>query len=583
MPESSTAPFAGLASSEVVAEFNLAVPMADGVRLATDVFRPSAPGRYPVILVRTPYDKYVTAAQMGGGATDPMWAARSGYAVVVQSVRGTAGSEGTFRPLHQETDDGIDAIAWAASQEWSNGSVVMAGASYYAATQLLPATRRPPALKGILPVFTAADYYEDWTYQGGAFLLGTKLMWAAAMAYAELQQRVARGEDVGEEQEALLAVLSDLPAAFAKLPLVELPGQIPSMSSYGEALAHPDRDEYWRELAINERYDAIDVPAVHTAGWNDIFLKGTLENYVGLRAGAATEHARANQRLIVSPWGHGVPASEIVGDIWFGPAGGPVASANILTWHRDFIETVLRGDGSLDSPPVQIFVMGANQWRAENEWPLARAQYARFYLRSGGRLTRESPAAESPSNFIYDPADPVPTVSGNTLLPGAGRVMGPRDRRGIRERPDVMLYTSEVLQGDLEVTGPLTATLHVATSARDTDFTAALVDIYPDDRAIGIADGILRLRYRNGSAEQQLATPGEIYEIEIDLAATSNVFKAGHRIGVEISSSNFPRFDRNPNHGGVMAEATESDFIAAEQLIFHDADHASYITLPIIR
>jgi uncharacterized protein len=582
MPKSSTMPPPGLASSEVVVD-NIAVPMADGAHLATDIFRPSPPGRYPVILVRTPYDKRVTAAQMGGSATDPLWAARSGYVVVVQSVRGTAGSEGSFRGLHQETDDGIAAIAWAASQEWSNGSVLMAGASYYAATQLLPATRRPPALKGIMPVFTPSDYYEDWTYRGGAFLLGTKLMWEAGMAHADLPYRAARGEDVSAEREALEAVLSDLPAAFAKLPLAELPRQIPSLRSYGEWLAHPDRDEYWRELAINERYDEIDVPAIHTAGWNDIFLKGTLENYVGLRADAATEHARANQRLIVTPWGHGVPPSEIVGDIWFGPAAGPLASAKLVTWNRDFIETMLRGNDSLESPPVQIFVMGANLWRAEAEWPLARAQDERFYLRSGGRLTREAPAEETPSKFIYNPADPVPTVSGNTLLPGAGRAMGPRDHRGIRDRLDVLLYTSEVLQGDVEVTGPLTATLHVATSTRDTDFTAALVDVYPDGRAIAIADGILRLRYRNGFAEQQLATPGEIYEIEIDLAATSNVFKAGHRIGVEISSSNFPRFDRNPNHGGVLAEATESDFIAAEQHIFHDADHASYITLPIVR
>ena len=574
---------ANFAANEIAVDFNLSVPMADGVRLATDVFRPRASGRYPVILVRTPYGTHVTAAQMGGSATDPLWAARSGYVMVFQDVRGTGASEGDLRPLRHEAGDGAVGVDWAASQEWSNGSVLMAGASYYGATQLLAATRKPPALKGLMPGFTSSEYYDGWTYEGGAFRLGTELMWAAGTTYADLPRRAARGEDVSADAQALEAVVSDLPAAFARLPLAELPRQIPALGFYGEWLAHPNRDEFWSQIAVNERYDTIEVPAIHTAGWSDIFLKGTLENYIGLRARAANEHARANQRLIITPWGHGVPPGEIVGEVWFGPAAGALAMANLQTRLREFIEATLTGDGSLGSPPVQMFVMGANRWRDEDDWPLARAQDARFYLRSGGRLTREAPADDAPSEFVYDPADPVPTVGGNTLLPGGGLVMGPRDRRAVRERPDVLLYTSEVLGQDVEVTGPLTATLHVASSARDTDFTAALLDIYPDGRAIGIADGILRLRYRNGFAEQQPAMPGEVYEIEVDLAATSNVFKAGHRIGVEVSSSNFPRFDRNPNHGGVIAEATEYDFVIARQHVFHDSGRASYITLPIVR
>jgi putative CocE/NonD family hydrolase len=389
-------------------------------------------------------------------------------------------------------------------------------------------------------------------------------MWAAGTTYADLPRRASLGEDVSADARSagggpLGPAISLREAPAGRVAATDTSAR----GSTASALAHPDRDEFWREIAVNERYDTIDVPAIHTAGWSDIFLKGTLENYVGLRAGAATEHARANQRLIITPWGHGVPPGEIVGEVWFGPAAGALAMANLQTWLREFIEATLTGDGSLGSPPVQMFVMGANRWRDEDDWPLARAQDARFYLRSGGRLTREAPADDAPSEFVYDPADPVPTVGGNTLLPGGGLVMGPRDRRAVRERPDVLLYTSEVLGQDVEVTGPLTATLHVASSARDTDFTAALLDIYPDGRAIGIADGILRLRYRNGFAEQQPAMPGEVYEIEVDLAATSNVFKAGHRIGVEVSSSNFPRFDRNPNHGGVIAEATEYDFVIA--------------------
>jgi putative CocE/NonD family hydrolase len=226
--------------------------------------------------------------------------------------------------------------------------------------------------------------------------------------------------------------------------------------------------------------------------------------------------------------------------------------------------------------------MGANEWRDEDDWPLARAVETRFYLRADGALTREPPAEEAPDEFAYDPSDPVPTVGGNTLLPGSGFFMGPRDRRAVHKRPDVLLYVSDVLQRDIEVTGPLSAILHISTSALDTDFTVALLDIYPDGRAVGIADGILRLRYRNSFDRQELATPGHVYAIEVDLVATSNVFLAGHCIGVEVSSSNFPRFDRNPNSGGVVAKAIEADFVVAQQRVFHDANRASYVVLPVI-
>jgi putative CocE/NonD family hydrolase len=361
-----------------------------------------------------------------------------------------------------------------------------------------------------------------------------------------------------------------------------LPRQIAPLRSYAEWLAHPDRDEYWRAIAINERYSAVEVPTLQIAGWSDIFLKGSLENYIGLRRNAANERARANQRLIVSPWGHGAAPSEVVGDLWFGREAGTVGIAKLNRWVQGFVDGSLGSPPGLESPPVRIFVMGENRWRDEDDWPLARAVQTRFYLRSGGKLARTPPADDEPGVFVYDPARPVPTVGGNTLLPGGGFFMGPRDRRKVHERPDVLLYTSDVLGGDLEATGPLTVTLHVATSVRDTDFTAVLLDIYPDGRAIGIADGILRLRYRNGFSEQRLSVPDTIYKIEIDLVATSNVFKAGHRIGIEVSSSNFPRFDRNPNHGGVIAEATESDFVVATQHVFHDRARASFVTLPVV-
>jgi putative CocE/NonD family hydrolase len=568
--------------SDIVVDFNVAVPMKDGVRLAVDVFRPSAPGRYPVILIRTPYNKYVTAPQMGVvGALDPLWAAREGYVVVIQDVRGTFASHGTFRPFHNEAEDGAATVEWAAAQAWSNGAVAMTGGSYMGATQLLAATRTPAALRCMIPGFTSSEYYDGWFYQGGAFQLGFALMWAAGVAYTDLLCREARGDDVSVERGGLEAVVGDPWAAYRILPLADLPRQVPGLAHYGEWLAHPDRDDYWNALAINRRYSAIDAPSLHVAGWNDIFLKGSLENFAGLRSGAASEHARTNQRLIVTPWGHGGP-SEVVGDLWFGAPAGAFAMSSLQSWVREFVEPTLDGSESLASPPVRLFVMGAKQWRDEQEWPLARAVQTRFCLRSDGRLTREEPADEAPDEYRYDPADPVPTIGGNTLLPGGGFFQGPRDRRTVHERSDVLVYRTEPLAEDTEVTGPLIVTLHVATSARDTDFTVGLIDFYPDGRGIGIADGILRLRYRNGFARQHLSNPGDTYSIEVDLAATSNVFKAGHRIGLEISSSNFPRFDRNPNHGGVIAEATDSDFVTAHQHVFHDANRLSFITLPLI-
>jgi putative CocE/NonD family hydrolase len=571
-----------LSSSRVTVDADLPVPMADGVRLATDVFRPEPPGRYPVILVRTPYDKNIAAPQMGAlGGLNAVRLARQGYVVVFQDVRGTYGSEGVLHHFRDEAEDGAASIAWVASQEWSNGEVAMAGGSYLGATQLLAATRAPPALRAILPTWTTSDFYDSWVYQGGAFQLGFALQWASGLALADLLRREARGEDVGQGREVLDEVVNDCWSAYRLLPLADLPRRISLLSNYGDWLAHPNRDDYWRQISIKERHSSIDVPALHAGGWNDIFLKGTLENYAGLRAGAASDRAREHQYLVVTPWGHGL-IGEVVGDIWFGREAGVPLTADLGSRTSAFMEAFLKGDRALDWPPVRIFVMGANRWRDEDGWPPARAVERRLYFRSGGRLTSEVPSSgERADGFFYDPADPVPTTGGNTLLPGF-RFLGPRDRSSVHERADVLLYASDLLQDDLEVTGRLTATLHVSSSAPDTDFTVALLDIYPDGRAIGIADGILRLRYRDGFEEPQLAEPGRVYEIEVDLTGTSNVFKAGHRIGVDVSSSNFPRFDRNPNHGGVIAEATEKDFVVARQRVFCDAERSSFITLPII-
>jgi putative CocE/NonD family hydrolase len=566
----------------VAVEYDISVPMRDGVVLKADVYRPATSGKHPVVLVRTPYDKLATAQNAALRGFDPLTFARAGYAVVVQDVRGTGMSGGELHPFRAETSDGETTIEWAAAQAWSTGAVGMAGPSYLGATQLLAAVGAHSSLRVIAPFITASEYYDGWTYQGGALQLGFALSWAIRFAAAEAARQARAGRDVTAQVEVLDELLLDPWPLFERLPLMALPEHVPLLEAgdFISWLNHPSRDAFWRSIALNERYGRFNVAALHVAGWHDIFLKGSLENYVGLRASAATSEARHAQHLIVGPWSH-EPPSEISGEVWFGGAASP-QMVDLHGAHLGLFDAVLKESGTLAQPRVRIFVMGDNRWREEDDWPLSRAVETRWFLRSGGGLSREAPTDELPDEFVYDPRDPVRTVGGNTLLPGAGFFAGPRDRRPVQRRPDVLSYASELLEHDLEVTGPVSARLCVSTSALDTDFTVSLNDIYPSGAVLGIADGILRLRYRDGLDAEHIAKPSEVYAIDVDLVATSNVFRTGHRIGIDVSSSNFPRFDRNPNHGGVNATATEADFKVARQLVHHSASCPSWVVLPVV-
>ncbi|MGE0170374.1 CocE/NonD family hydrolase [Nocardioides sp.] len=570
-------------ASKIQIEIGLGVPMRDGAVLRADVFRASDDIRRPVILIRTPYGRQTRTHTDPGWALDVHEAARAGYAVVVQDTRGAFASEGHFSVFVSDADDGEDTIAWAARQPWSDGRVGMVGVSYLGLTQMLAAMRTPPALRAVVPGITGSECYDGWAYQGGAFNLGLSLSWGAGLAEAALRRREAEGEDIADDMARLAALRANPCDGLKRLPLVALPTEISALEEYGEWLAHPDRDSYWQETAINDRYDQIVTPGLHIAGLFDCFLKGTLENYVGLRRNAGTEHARENQRLIIVPWGHADWPNEVVGDLWLGPmasSAAPDLPQRTLEWMNAF----LKGEPIDKQPRVSVFVMGTNDWREALDWPLPHAVQTPYFLRAGGNLSRSLPGDERPDEFVYDPSHPVPTVGGNTRISMGGLLqrMGPRDRREVEERDDVLTYTSQELDEDVEVIGPVSATLFVSSSALDTDFTAALIDVYPDGRAIGLADGILRLRYRDGLATPEPLVPGLVYEVEIDLVAVANVFKAGHRIRVEISSSNFPRFDRNPNTGGINAQASNGDLRKADQKVFHDTDHASHVSLPLV-
>ena len=565
--------------------------MRDGTLLRADVWRPAGDGRHPAILQRQPYDKSNSFFATVLYGLEPLRAVGAGFALVVQDTRGCHQSDGAFAPFAHEAPDGEDTIAWVAAQPWSDGSVCMHGASYVGATQLLAATTGAPALRALAPHLTTAEYYEHWFYVGGALQLGFACYWALGLSGTALARREAAGEDVAELTAELDRLKWDPTAMWSRLPLTDQPLFRELCPAWFDWLAHPLRDEWWRATAIDERYEAIGVPALHIGGWSDIFRDGTLDNYVGLRERAATPAARAGQRLLMGPWAHGNPW-ELSGELDCGPEASQMA-VDLTEVHLDFYREALAG-GPFEGPPVRIFVMGANEWRDEDEWPIARTRVERLHLRSGGganglggdgALTAAPPDGEEPPDrYVYDPRDPVPTVGGATLLQHAfvGLRSGLRDQRAVEQRADVLVYTSEPLEEDVEVTGAVRAVLVVASSAPDTDFTAKLVDVHPDGRALGVVDGILRAARREGLDRDVPLEPERPTELTIELGSTSVLLRAGHRIRLEVSSSNFPRFARHPNVAGDIAAIGESGLRTARQTVFHDAARRSWLELPVV-
>lgn len=569
----------------LLVEKNLPVAMRDGVTLATDVYRPADDSPHPVVLLRLPYNKEQPALLFLAG--DILRIAHAGYAVVVQDCRGTWQSGGEFSPFFQEASDGVDTIAWAAAQPWSTGVVGTMGASYYGATQWLAAMESPPALKAMAPFITTDQYYDKWTYQGGAFQLGFILQWATAtFGVAEAVRRVVAGRATGASIGEAITNADEVAARYWHTPLVELPGLGDRAPYVADWLAHPDYDAYWQAIAPCERYDAITAPALNFGGWYDLFLGGTLANYTAMKS-------RTRQKLVIGPWVHGYNGG-VYAERNFGLMAHD-AVADVTAEQIRWFDHWLKGadNGVPDEKPVKIFVMGADAWREEVDWPLPDTDWQCWYLHSAGRagsdledgmLDTRTPGSEPHDAYHYDPHDPVPTVGGATFLPGlfVAANAGPRDQRAVEARADVLTYTSAVLTRDLEVTGPVRLVLYVRSDAPDTDFTGKLCDVYPDGRAMILTDGILRARYRESFTAPRPLRAGEIHRLEIDLVATANVFRAGHRIRLEVSSSNFPRFDRNTNTGGVIARESAADFRTAHNEIWHDERHASHLVLPVI-
>ncbi|GAC1702678.1 MAG: CocE/NonD family hydrolase [Candidatus Acidiferrum sp.] len=562
---------------QVTVERGVAAKMRDGVSLRADIYRPTAEGKFPVLLQRTPYNK-------NGGAAFGMLAAPHGFVVIIQDVRGRFTSDGDFYTFKNESNDGYDTVEWAAALPYSNGKVGMFGGSYVGATQMLTAIAHPPHLAGIAPVVTASNYHDGWTYQGGAFEQWFDESWTSGLSQDTLSRVVAKNSN------ALLGMWK-LPLTSYPLynfPDASLPTSTPALAPYFlDWLAHPTYDDYWKQLSIEEHFGDINVPALHIAAWYDIFQGGSLRNYLGIKAHGGSDAARNTQRLVVAVGGHAGSGRKI-GELDFGPAAAEYGEWPLtIKWYEYLFLGV---QNEFAGKPVKIFVMGANQWREEDEWPLARAQNTKYFLHSGGKansvrgngtLSVAAPRAESADHYTYDPANPAPTVGGPLCCDGFHLPAGPRDQRAVEARDDVLVYTAPTFSQDTEITGPVTLELFAQSSAVDTDFTAKLVDVAPDGAAYNLTEGIIRARYRNSQEKAELLNPGQPYKLAIDLWSTSNVFLKGHSLRLEVSSSNFPRFDRNLNTGEDPAFAQK--FVSATNTILHDAEHPSALTLPFVK
>jgi putative CocE/NonD family hydrolase len=561
--------------------------MRDGTVLRANVFTPDRPGSYPVILMRLPYNKDVAQTYV---YASPGWYASHCYVVVIQDVRGQYKSGGFFYTFRHEATDGYDTIEWAARLPKANGRVGMYGFSYPGATQWLPATLRPPHLVTIVPAMTSSDYHDGWTYEGGALDLSFAEDWPLTTIANSAVRRYPDGPALDAEMNE--AARNEFVKWYWHLPLRSFPPLRPHdrrvAPYFFDWLAHPDNDAYWRRWSIRRRYQDVTVPSLNFDGWYDIFVNGALENFRGMRRRGGSAVARSGTRLVVGPWLH-LPWGRKVGEVDFGPRAANPIDALQLRWFDHWLKGAANGVGR--DAPVRVFVMGANKWRSASSWPLPHTRYRRYYLHSrgranslhgDGRLTRSRPGRRSAreasmDRFTYDPTRPVPSLGGRfqASVPG-----GPFDQRPVLQRPDVLVFTTPRLRHDVEVTGPITVRLWAASSARDTDWTAKLDDVHPGGSSLLIEYGIQRARYRASETHPTLIRPGRIYRYTIHVWPTSNLFKAGHRIRLEISSSNFPMYDRNPNTGHAFGR--DAQLRTARQTIYHDRRHPSSITLPIV-
>lgn len=555
----------------------VAIPMRDGTILYADIYRPAKPGKYAVIVTRTPY-----GLQRDNVHHERMTKfAQNGYIGIVQDVRGRYESDGKWDPFRDEANDGHDTIEWIAKQDFSNGKIATQGGSYLGHNQWAAASQSPPSLDAIFPSVASTNLYANWITMGGAFRLSFNYGWGVVrMPNRIMLPQYWHTAAYTPEELTYDNILMHLPLKDGDL---ESAGY--AVQHYRDWVKHESYDEYWKSISDEERFEKVLVPAYNTGGWFDVFLMGTLNGYTGMKNRGGTPEARQGTKLLVGPWGHG-PGTKY-GDLDFGAH----AFVDLYEEELRYYDFHLKGikNGIDTEKPVKIFYMGENQWRHEDNWPIPGTQYKELYLsgdapantlRGGGKLSFDKPSKTGLDKYLYDPNQPVMTYGGNNCC-GTPTIAGPKDQRNIERRNDVLVYTSEFLMEPITVAGPITMKLHASTDGPDTDWMIKLVDVYPDGSAYPVSEGILRARFKDGLDKINLLTPNQVYEFEIEMMGTANVFKPGHRIRIDITSSNFPQFDRNPNTGKPLG--SDAEVRIAQQTIHHGGARPSHIVLPLVK
>ena len=550
---------AAQATPEVKIEFNRRVPMRDRTELSADIYRPVGEGKFPVVLNRTPYTK-------AGGSTFKIaqYFVSHGYVYVAMDVRGRGDSDGTFEPYRHDGQDGYDAIEWLAVQPWSTGKVGTIGGSYNGRIQWLTAIQQPPHLTAMIVLASPSDPFVEWpTGQP----LPMDISWYHFTAGHVLQNME----------------VVDWKKLYEHLPLITMDEAMGRPNRFWkDEVAHAKLDSWWEDLRYQNKYDRVRVPVLNISGWYDDEQVGTPLNYIGVTT-KGSPAIRSSQKLLVGPWPHAINSSTKLGTVEFGPTAVIDMNAYWLRWFDQWLKG--SDSGFMKEPPVRIFVMGENVWRDENEWPIARTQWTKYFLHSNGQantltgngsLSSAEPASEPTDSYSYDPANPVKFITD----PSFAQIGGPDDYREVEQRPDVLVYTSDALTEDMEVCGPLRVHLSAASSARDTDFMAKVIDVWPNGFAQRLNDGMVRARFREGMDKPSLIEPGRVYSYDLDLWNTCQLYQKGHRIRVEVSSSAFPKYDRNLNTGEALGQTTQ--MAVAQQKIYHDREHPSYVILPIV-
>jgi len=531
-------------------ETKIPVPMQDGVNLAAEIYRPDAPGKFPALMLL----RYFRGRHQNVRGE---FFAKRGYAVVLVDCRGRYDSGGKWTPYVNDPQDGYDAQQWIGRQDWCNGRIGTFGLSYNAFTSYMAAPLGSPYLKCI---FARSGQQTNFghLYNDGVMQLNVIFEFGLHTKQGSQTQRIFPVDD----------------PHYRRLPLIGAVDEFAGVQHVKDWFIHSRYDDYWKAYGIKEKYSRIKAPAYFITGWYDNLLHENWRNFQGFRKQGGSKEAREGAKILVGNWAHG------------GSSGYPGLLDLQSRWYDHWIKGIENGID--EEPPIKIFVMGANKWRGEHEWPLARTKFTKFYLHSGGHansvrgdgtLTAVSPPPNSsPDRFEYDPEKPVYTLGGQ--ISTHSDVRGPKDRRSTQERNDVLVYTTDPLAEDLEVTGPVELQLYCASSAVDTDFTGTLTDVYPDGRAIHICEGIRGATLRESLEQPTPIEPGKIYPMTISLWETSMVFRAGHRIRLDVSSSNFPRYARNQNTG--LPLGTSAEVKVAHQTIYHDVQYPSHLILPVI-